>query len=303
MVLRWLYARRSLQSVVVVSLCGACGGSGDTKTAPTSEQQSPSLDESDPPAGSEGPPEPRSVCGDCPGLAGGESSDFGGGSAHACTAFEQPQSITATRAAELGFDMERLVSLIERDIDAPLRWSANDALGGPPTGYEQETRIEAKPRLGDWITYFSLDPERCTGTSCSDDDYGDWTCSDRLELGIDVELRTLDGAVNAQASGYVLQGREGFPFGDRAAGSQQANLRDVRGSLQLSPPAGSALERAVLSIDLFFEPEQTEGDLHLYLWFREDAVRRSLYEPLHGHWPDVPMPPDEPAQASPELEP
>ncbi len=226
----------------------------------------------DAPPANEVVPELPSVCSECPGIAGGDSSDFGGGSPDTCVVFERPQSITAARAAELGFDMERLVSLIERDVDAPLRWSVSDARGGAPTGYEQETRIEARPRLGDWVTYFSLDPERCTSTRCYDDDVGEWTCSDRLELGVEVELRTLDGAVSATVSGYVLQGREGFPFGDRAAGSQQANLRDVRGSLQLFPPASAPIQRAVLSIDLWFEPAQTEGDLHLFLWLADGGV-------------------------------
>jgi hypothetical protein len=115
---------------------------------------------------------------------------------------------------------------------------------------------------------------------------------------VDVELRTLDGAVSATATGYVLQGREGFPFGDRAAGSQRVDLRDVRGSLQLFPPAGMPIQLAALSIDLWFEPDQTEGDLHLYLWLANSGV--SLYEPLHGHWPDAPTVPDEPAQATPD---
>ena len=57
--LRSACARRVLLGTVVFSLCEACGGSGETEETRAT----------------------RSVCSDCPGLAGGESSDFGGGSA------------------------------------------------------------------------------------------------------------------------------------------------------------------------------------------------------------------------------
>jgi hypothetical protein len=274
--LRSACVRRVLLCGVVLALCGACGASGEAKEST------------------------RSVCSDCPGLAGGESSDFGGGTPHPCLAFEQRVPISDARAIELGFDMARLTALIERDFDAPLRWMASEPnRGGPAAGYEARTRIEGRARRGDWLTYVGLDPSRCQDTVCNDDDVGEWTCADSLELGVEVELRTVDGAVSATASGYVLQGRPGFPF-ERPAGSQRADLRDVTGSLRLFPPASPPIRYALLMIDLLFEADQIEGDLrpYFYLSAREGSGEDNI--PLAGHWPDVPMLPDEPAQGGPE---
>ena len=118
--------------------------------------------------------------------------------------------------------------------------------------------------------------------------------SDRLELGIDAELRTLDGAIEATASGYVLQGRPGFSF-ESPAGSVFADLREVRGTLQLPLPAGTAIARAVLSTDLFFKADRIEGDIHTYILVSDGSVSSTLYYPLGGHWPDRPESPAAPA--------
>ena len=271
--------------VVFGSLCGACGGSGETRQATSASESVPAT---------------RSVCSDCPAVAGGESSDFGG-SPHPCTLFEGHVPITEARAVELGFDMASITSLIEREIDAPLRWTESAPnRGGAPKGYEQQTRIEGRARRGDWLTYVGLDPERCAGTTCRGDDVGQWTCSDRLELGIEVELRTLDGAVSATASGYVLQGREGFSF-ETPAGSQRANLRDVSGSLKLFPPERPAIVLGLLMIDLFFKPDLIEGDLRPYYQLSARPGTAEDYIPLSGHWPDVPALPDTPVVASPDV--
>jgi len=83
------------------SLCGACGGSGETRGTTSASESAPAT---------------RSVCSECPAVAGGESSDFGG-SLHSCTLFEEHVPITETQAAALGFDMAGITSLIEREIE------------------------------------------------------------------------------------------------------------------------------------------------------------------------------------------
>jgi hypothetical protein len=212
--------------------------------------------------------------------------------------FEQRFPITDRQASELGFDMGKLTARIEREIDAPLRWTESTTnRGAAPTGYEKQTRIVGRARRGDWLTHVALDPERCAGTTCRDDQVGEWTCSDRLELGVEVELRTLDGAVSATASGYVLQGRAGFSF-ESPAGSQRADLRDVTGSLRLFPPKSPPIRLALLMIDLFFEADQIEGDLRAYFQLSARPEFGEDYIPLSGHWPDLASPPEEPAQES-----
>lgn len=291
--LRWTGTWRVLPSIAAFgALCSACGGSGETQqTAPANApNELPANDVAR---------ETRSVCLDCPGLAGGESSDFGGGNPHPCTVFEQRFPISDARALELGFDMARVTALIEREIDAPLRWTESAGYRAEaPTGYQPETRIEGRARRGDWLTYVALDVERCPGNLCYDADYGEWECSDRLELGVVADLRTLDGAVNATVSGYVLQGRPGMSF-ETPAGSQFANLRDVTGSLELSPP-GSRTVLALLVVDLFFNPEGIAGDMRTYFSFANADGTSGEYAPLSGHWPDVALPPGEPPRAGPD---
>jgi hypothetical protein len=230
-------------------------------------------------------PAPRSVCSQCPPETGGESSDFGG-SPDPCTLFEQRAAIDSTQAAELGFDITRLARLVERDIDAPLRWTPMESWGGPAAGYEPETWIEGKPKILGY-THVGLDPRHCSGTTCVTEAGDELTCSDRLELDIEVELRTLDGAVSALASGYVLQGREGFPFGDSPAGSQRANLRDVSGTLEVFPDENLVILQALLMIDLYFKADRIEGDLRPSILLSQRPGSVAEYIPLSGHWPDA----------------
>ncbi|MET0412657.1 MAG: hypothetical protein ABW217_15240 [Polyangiaceae bacterium] len=103
------------------------------------------------------------------------------------------------------------------------------------------------------------------------------------------------------ASGYVLQGRPGFSFA-RPGGSQRADLRDVTGTLALSPPDSPPIKLALFMIDLYFEPEQTEGEMRPFLQLSARPGMGEDYVPLYASWPDVERPLDEPAQASP-LEP
>jgi hypothetical protein len=126
-------------------------------------------------------------------------------------------------------------------------------------------------------------------------------CPDRLELGIEAELRTLDGAVEARALGYAFQGRPGFRF-ESPAGTVFANLRDVKGSLRLSLPEADDIERAVLGTDLFYRPDRIEGDMHTYILLRQGPVTAALYSPLQGHWPDVEGPPAPPQVGEPDVE-
>jgi hypothetical protein len=106
--------------------------------------------------------------------------------------------------------------------------------------------------------------------------------------------------VSAVATGYVLQGREDFAFGDDPAGSQRANLRDVHGTLELFPPASPPIKQASLMIDLIFKAEQIEGDLRLHFLLSDQPSTGTEYIPLFGHWPSGPTSPVPPAEASPD---
>ena len=108
-------------------------------------------------------------------------------------------------------------------------------------------------------------------------------CSDRLEVGIDAELRTLDEAVSALVTGYGLYGRAGFPFSEVPAGSVFANLRDVSGALRLFPFEDYAIERGLLMVDLFFGADRTTGNMSPVMWLGVDSGVPA-YSPLFGNW-------------------
>lgn len=202
--------------------------------------------------------------------------------------FEQRVVVERANAIDMGFDVTKLEQLIEREIDAPMRWTAaTTSVGGSASGYQSETWIQGKLKLSGWYEHVELDPERCAANTCSDAATGEVTCSDRLELGIEGEFRTRDGAVSALLSGYVLQGRAGFPFGDVAAGSLRADLHDVNGVLEIAPPSDMTLVEALLMTDVYFEANQTEGSLRPYMLLTETAGSAAEYVPLSGYWPDM----------------
>lgn len=269
----------------VLLLCSACAGAGAEGTPPP-----PSADNA----------QAQSVCAECPVEAGGESSDFGG-TPHPCIHFEQPTEIERDRAIELGFDLDRLEPRIERPIDASLRWKPSEPRGGgPAAGYQPETWIEGTTRLSGRITYVALDPARCDGTACADPEYGELTCSDRLDLGIEGEFRTLDGAVSAYLAGYLLYGRSGSDWYETPASSLRANLRDVHGTLRVFPDPNLTITEALLRMDLFFTNDRTDGDLRPSLILRDSPTTAVSYLPLSGHWPGTPLEPREPPMGGSE---
>ena len=231
---------------------------------------------------------PRSVCPDCPPRLGGESSDFGG-TPHTCSAFEERGAIGAARSLELGFDLAELERRLEREVDAPLYWRLNDRVdgGGRVTGFDAETRVELRARLVDY-THVSLDGDRCEGNACYDPAYGEWTCSDRLEVGVEADVETADGAVSARVEGNVFQGRPGFPFSEVPAGTLRANLRDVTGTLEVAPPLSLPIGWAALLVDIRFGADQTEGDVRPFIYFEDGECCGRDYSPLSGGWPDDP---------------
>jgi hypothetical protein len=173
-------------------------------------------------------------------------------------------------------------------------------LGAAAAGYEAQTRVQGNARITSY-THIGLDPNACDGMTCrvaSTEE--EMICSDRLEVGVDAELRTLDGAVTAEVKGYGLYGRAGFPFFEVPAGSMFANLRDVSGTLQLFPLQGYPVEHGRLLVDLFFGAERTRGSMTPYLrlggvgrgvadafpdsYTESVAVGSRAYSPLFGNW-------------------
>lgn len=224
----------------------------------------------------------RSLCPGCPGRNGGESSDFG--TPHTCILAERTAPIDRARAAELQFDVEDLERRVARSFQAPLRWTPGNSRLPPPRGYEPDTWVEGDVTMTGY-NEVSLDPALCNGNDCTLNGER-WQCSDRLVLDVRVNLRTLDGAVAAQLSGYVLVGRPGFSFSETPAGTMFASLSDATGSLELFADQLPTLRSALLLTDLRFGVDDLEGTVRVLLLQGAPDVTFRTYEPISGHWPE-----------------
>ena len=226
----------------------------------------------------------RRVCPDCPAVAGGESSDFGG-TPHPCVQFESKSPIDAAQARALGFDVSQLEQLVQREVDAPLRWRPDPSPSGarPPAGYEADTRIQLRASIAGY-THVKLDPSSCVETTCRPADTSDeLSCSDRLELAVEAELHTGDGAVSASLAGYVLLGRPGFAFAEVPAGTLFASLRDVTGTLELfAPDDGFPIQRGLLLADVYFGAARTSGAVRASM-----MLRTGQHITLTGYWGEL----------------
>jgi hypothetical protein len=234
-----------------------------------------------------------SVCPSCPAPTGGESSDFGG-TPDVCAPFERRVAIDADGAAELGFDVASLEARITRDVDAPLYWRPNESepAGASTRGYQRETRIQMSARVLGY-TRIELDAQSCTGTTCRQPGAPDeYHCSDRLELDVEAEVQTSDGAIAAMMRGYALYGREGFSFHAVPAGTLFANLRDVTGTLELPEPI-QPIDSAQLIVNFYLGPDQTSGEISPYLVLRSAGYARHQIHLLFGFWPEPPAPSDD----------
>jgi len=160
------------------------------------------------------------------------------------------------------------------------------ALSGRPIGFP---RIQMNARVLGY-THIDLDAQSCAGTTCRQPGAPDeYSCSDRLELDVEGEVQTADGAITAMMRGYALYGREGFSFYDIPAGTLFANLRDVTGTLELPEPS-QPIRSAELLVNFYLNPDQTSGEISPYLLLQTGAAGATELQPLFGVWPEPPTP-------------
>lgn len=229
--------------------------------------------------------EPQSICPGCP--TGVSFPVLFGADAgpDPCKLAEQRSDIDRARAVELGFDVDLLEQRVTREIRAPLRWSNDDNSGRTTaSGYELETTIEGDVTVGSYH-HVALDPALCAGQDC-DLDGSPTRCSDRVELDIEVDLYTLDGAIQTHASGSALSARSGFAYGEYPGGIVFASLSEANGSLDLLPDPTLPIVTADVVSYLRFKVDQTEGDLRPSI---TQAYGPAYYtHNINGHWPDPP---------------
>jgi hypothetical protein len=247
-----------------------------------------------------------SPCPSCHPLAGGETSDFG--SKSACTLFTKSSLVDASEATALGFDVEPVRALIERPIDAKLRWQARETDGGSEAqGYQAQTVLHATLTVRSYL-YERPDPDYCDGVTCSDPNADGTPIEARQEeceplhfVGADIELETLDGAVSVSlrddpeniGRDTVAVLRLDMDEDDYLGSTAQSDLLDVTGSLELFPEVPEPYVGS-LFISFDFRPEATHGQLSVGVWPDWDnlgtdagskiAPGLSYYGPLVGDW-------------------
>lgn len=254
------------------------------------------------PGAGEGKASGARVCPECAPVKPGEGSSAMGSQA-ACVLAYLERSIDADEAEMLGFPVADAATLIERPIDAPMKWVPKPSEGGgAATGYERETRIRGSFKVESY-SYNWLDPERCDGTICEIDNETTTEqapCPERyIMIQVSGDLETLDGAISAQfplqAVNLRLPGQV-----DDVVVAAAADLSEVRGSLKIDPDVPPP-HVGRLDLSLQFADSQHRGFGALSVGVTPDwdnlsddarsAVTGPLayYAPLEAQWGDYPF--------------
>jgi hypothetical protein len=196
-----------------------------------------------------------------------------------------------------GLDVAEFVRRLARPIDLPMRWTPVDEgfeegrINKLPTrGYAEYTHVEAVISITSALRYQRLDQLRCVNESCP--------CGHVLAADVSVDLRTLDGAVQATAQGTAFQQlvpKSAFsPDPYFVYINARADLRDVTGTLRFAP-AGSAFHGSLVfgaalgqdssqgTLSIPLDVEQEYAEKWTASWFEGEHVL-----PIYGVFPAAP---------------
>lgn len=231
------------------------------------------------------------ICPSC--VAGGESSDFSGGT----TTAQEDRCEVYHVVSEL-FDTDedsadaRLVRDVRRRLaaatSAPFQWSAPEKVesGAPATGYDPGViSVDIEFEFGETFVE-RLDPTVCADGYCVRFDEPS-RCALRderwLRQDFEVRLKTSDHAIDATLAGsgrITLDGH--FATGQYIRGGvPRAYASEIEGTLRIAPSEpGPAQIRA----DLALFDSELRGNLELKLE-SYDFLHFPTYVPLVGAWP------------------
>lgn len=215
-------------------------------------------------------------CPTCLDQAGGSTSDFG--AVAACTMFLKKSPIDVEAAEALGFKVQSAIDLIERPVDAPLKWQAKPSeAGDPATGYDETTRVHAQLSVRS-LLHVRPDPALCDGTTCRGPDTDgnaieteQAPCMPVVTIGADLALSTEDGAIfvnfeyatttyehDSVARVYLDPDQDE----DAPTGSISVSLTDVTGTLKVYPNISES-HVGQLGITFFFADDETGGNIEV----------------------------------------
>lgn len=241
------------------------------------------------------------VCPKCGPSTGGETGDFGG------VLVPCPERVTATLddARANGFDVSEFERRLSQPVDMSMRWLGEVAadqgsarMGLLVRGYEVETRIQATLSITSSFRYQREERGQCEGTTC-------WRCGSSVEVDVRVELRTLDGAVQAtaegvawQAPGYENGGDPSDPYA--IAFNASVDLRDVVGTLRFSTPRNATFHGRLWLSTRLFPDSFSRGQLSIAVDVDSEDARAwdlpqlegDYFFPLWGEFPSTVGPGD-----------
>jgi len=239
--------------------------------------------------------ESERICAACEPERMGDTGDLGG-SQTACGYFRAPEPVDATRAAELGFDVEALESAIARPIDMPMEWRSSSGAsvgGGPARGYDPLTNVTVRVRSARVYRHMRPDPQYCDGTTCrwpGGDAEPQANCARTLETDVQVEVATADGAVRGTLVGAAMQVRSGAEQGAGLAAwdglvEATAPLSEIEGSLRLDPQRGAQGYRSELYVLLQHSAAATNGELIPRVFIETSDNTGVDHSPIYGVFP------------------
>jgi len=237
-------------------------------------------------ARSSGTPAERAICPQCQPAFGGETSDFGDGSAYLptaagstlaldpCTLIEQAVAIDVDSARRQGFG--RILDQLTRSFELPFQWAPYKVnWGGSASGYTPSTRISGATEVislehlvlnlegcEDRLRARGIDANWCTGLppdmalafpGAQGAARGPEGCQDRLRARVATALEWEDGAlsVRGELQTTVLRSTE------RANVYGNLDLSGARGTLELHPPSDAdSLVGGAVQLSMYLWPEE-----------------------------------------------
>lgn len=264
----WRACRSGSATGSLALLLVACGGT-DSTSSPAAAPGG-SSDES-PPGRFQ-----RVICPQCV-RAGGETSDFGDGSAYVplgagsipvptpCEMSTTVSSIELDAARALGFGP--LLDRLEASFDVPLEWTASEP-ERPARGYSPSTRVRGTTRA---LSAQHLLPS-LEG------------CTDSLLVRVATTLETDDGALSISGTQRSVLERGAR----RLVIVGGLDLSQARGTIELDPPPSSEALSGSVGTQLFAWPDGVRLSLSVAVAEARDAGGDTLgyhYEPLSARAP------------------
>jgi hypothetical protein len=252
-----------------------------------------------------------SVCPTCRRTVGGETGDFGAGGV-AC-GYRQ-RNVDEKEAEALGFSIAVLARVMRQPIDAAMTWTPIDtAGGGPARGYESKTRVVGALARESYA-YHELDIDGCdeiypqadANKGCRESTVDPSACMERfLTVNASGDLHTHDGAIAADLPMQIVSLL--FPD-DESVGelsfAARADLRDVRGSLELDPSIPEPrvgfldlslsytlkgkLNYGAIDISIYPDWDKLQTDAGVPIDSGLKLPEQSQYHPLEGGWGSPP---------------